>query len=575
MIEWLRSLDPELRAAVAAESVRQYADFDSDEGAWVKTVRLLQTVGADLPGDPLAAERTAELEKLGTEVSIWWDGEVQSVAEHELAAGRPLSAPVVAFLRRCALEAYRRPEMAALAEKLTEPVLNVGEAWAERAMDEAAEGPWRALLVHAATATSARPTAQWDKTALTLVESLGVDTVRAAVLGWLPLVGRPRTFAFTSVRSGPDANLAFDPFNANALRGLTWILALLPAHPDTARALGTLVETSLKKVPGLGPVNPKVANAAVTALARIHSEAALAELARLASRVTYKGTLKLLNAALDTRAEALGLSREEVEELAVPAYGLTEVGRRATQLGDFTALLEIQGGKAVLRWHSATGKAVKSVPAAVRRDHPEALKELKTAVKDIDKMLGAQAERLDRQFLARRTWSYAAWRERCLDHPSSALSPAACCGRSTAPRSASPTVPCAPSPTTRSSTAPRSPSGTPSGARPPKWSPGGTGWSGTRSPSPSNRPTARCTCSPTPSARRGPTRTGSRRTSSASTSSTPSPPSAAGATNCGSASTTRRRPPPVNSPSGACEPSTGSRATATSTASTPPTRAAT
>ncbi|MFE6420122.1 DUF4132 domain-containing protein [Streptomyces enissocaesilis] len=417
MIEWLRSLDPAFRAAVAAESVRQYADFDSDEGAWVKTVRLLQTVGADLPGDPLAAERTAELEKLGTEVSLWWDGEVQSVAEHELAAGRQLSAPVVAFLRRCALEAYRRPEMAALAEKLTEPVLNVGEAWAERAMDEAAEGPWRALLVHAATATSARPTAQWDKTALTLVESLGADTVRAAVLGWLPLVGRPRTFAFTSVRSGPDANLAFDPFNANALRGLTWILALLPAHPDTARALGTLVETSLKKVPGLGPVNPKVANAAVTALARIHSEAALAELARLASRVTYKGTLKLLNAALDTRAEALGLSREEVEELAVPAYGLTEVGRRATQLGDFTALLEIQGGKAVLRWHSATGKAVKSVPAAVRRDHPEALKELKTAVKDIDKMLGAQAERLDRQFLARRTWSYAAWRERCLDHP--------------------------------------------------------------------------------------------------------------------------------------------------------------
>ena len=39
------------------------------------------------------------------------------------------------------------------------------------------------------------------------------------------------------------------------------------------------------------------------------------------------------------------------------------------------------------------------------------------AVKDIDKMLSAQSERLDRQFLARRTWPYAAWRERYLDHP--------------------------------------------------------------------------------------------------------------------------------------------------------------
>lgn len=417
VVELLESLDAAVRAAVAGELGRRYAEFGSADRSQVKVLRLLQVVGADLPGDPLAAERSAELEKLGTEVSNWWDGDVQLVAEHELAAGRPLPAPVVAFLRRCALEAYRRPETAALAKKLTEPVLNVGEAWAEQAMEEAAEEPWRALLVHAATATSAKPTAQWDKAALTLVEPLGTDAVRAAVLGWLPLVGRPRTFAFTSLRSGPDANLAFDPYNANALRGLTWILALLPAHPDTARALGALVETSLKKVPGLGPVNPKVANAAVTALARIDSEAALAELARLASRVTYKGTLKLLNTALDARAEALGLSRDEIEELAVPAYGLTEVGRCATQLGDFTALLEIQGAKAVLRWRSATGKEVKSVPAAVRRDHPEELKGLKTAVKDIDKMLGAQAERLDRQLLARRTWSYAAWRERYLDHP--------------------------------------------------------------------------------------------------------------------------------------------------------------
>ncbi|WP_238995339.1 DUF4132 domain-containing protein [Streptomyces cyaneogriseus] len=417
MVEVLESLDPAVRAEAAGELGRLYAGFSSADRPQTKVLRLLQAVGADLPGDPLAAERAAELEKLGTEVSIWWDGDVQAAAECELAAGRPLSAPVVAFLRRCALEAYRRPEMAALARKLTDPVLNVGEAWAEQAMEEAAEEPWRALLAHAATATSAKPTATWDKAALTLIEPLGTDAVRAAVLGWLPLVGRPRTFAYTTVRSGPDANLAFDPYNANALRGLTWILALLPAHPDTARALGALVETSLKKVPGLGPVNPKVANAAVTALARTDSREALAELARLATRVTYKGTLKLLDAALDTRARALGLGREEIEELAVPAYGLTEVGRLATQLGDVTALLEIQGAKAVLRWRSATGKEVKSVPAAVRRDHPEELKELKAAVKDIDKMLGAQAERLDRQFLARRTWSYAAWRERYLDHP--------------------------------------------------------------------------------------------------------------------------------------------------------------
>ncbi|WP_308378899.1 DUF4132 domain-containing protein [Streptomyces sp. ISL-43] len=148
---------------------------------------------------------------------------------------------------------------------------------------------------------------------------------------------------------------------------------------------------------------------------------------RLSTRVTFKGTLKVVDTALAARAEALGLSREEVEELAVPTYGLdaagldaagpTGVGRAEFTFGEAAALLEVRGSKAVLSWRDAAGKAVKTVPAAVRQDHAEELKELKAAVKDIDKMLSARAERLDRQFLARRTWAYGAWRERYLDHP--------------------------------------------------------------------------------------------------------------------------------------------------------------
>ncbi|CAM5437500.1 hypothetical protein SGLAM104S_07504 [Streptomyces glaucescens] len=196
-----------------------------------------------------------------------------------------------------------------------------------------------------------------------------------------------------------------------------WCDPRLRGALDTARALGALTETALRKVPGHGPVNPKVANAAVTALARIDAEPALAELARLATRVTYKGTLKLLDKALEDRARALGLSRGEIEELAVPVYGLTEVGRAEHRFGGTTARLEVRGTKAVLTWTNPAGKPVRAVPAAVRRDHPDELKELKAAVKDVEKMLVAQSERLDRQFLARRTWPYTAWRERCLDHP--------------------------------------------------------------------------------------------------------------------------------------------------------------
>ncbi|MGW2872380.1 DUF4132 domain-containing protein [Kitasatospora sp. NPDC001225] len=413
----LRALPSEARTALADALVGQYHSAEAGSVARGNVLILLAVVAHGLPGDRLTAERTEKLDELGHENSVVHSGRHLLLAEAELGAGRPLTPEVVAVYRRSALDTYGRKPLVEFAGTLTEPVLNVGEEWAEQALRDTLDDPdWQALLRHATTATAAKPSRPWEQRAERLILPLGADRVRTTLLPWLALVGR-RTFALNHELLGSDGHSAYDPYNANALRGLTWMLALLPAHPDTARALGALVETSLRKIPGLGPRNPKVANAATTALSRIDGEAALAELARLATRVTYKGTLKLLDTALRTRAEALGLSREEVEEIAVPAYGLTEIGRAEPRLGEATAVLEVRGTRVFLGWRNAAGKEVKSVPAAVKRDHAEQLKELKTAVKDIDKMLSAQSERLDRQFLGRRTWPYTAWRERYLDHP--------------------------------------------------------------------------------------------------------------------------------------------------------------
>ncbi|MGW1215524.1 DUF4132 domain-containing protein [Streptomyces sp. NPDC002499] len=416
-VEELRALPVERRRAMLHAMADRFPalgdGLDARCGAISLTIRLCE--GID--DDPLAAERRRALDDLGRVHSFWHASGFESLAEHELAQGRALSPALVAVVRRSAVEAYRSNAVVDLAKLLTDPALNVGEEWAEQALRDADGPDWQALLRHAATATAAKPTARWDKQAHVVIDAVGADRVRETVPVWFALVGRPRTLPLDRRTYEPDVNSAYDPYNANALRGLAWLLALLPPHPDTARALGALVETSLKKVAGMGPRNPKVANAGVNALARIDSEAALAELARLAARVTYKATAKLLDTALETRAAALGLTREEIEELAVPAYGLTEVGRASHTLGESTAILEVQGTKAVLTWRSASGKQVKSIPAGVRRDHQEALKDLKAAAKDIDKMLSAQSERLDRQFLSRRTWSYEAWRTRYLDHP--------------------------------------------------------------------------------------------------------------------------------------------------------------
>ncbi|MFI8217688.1 DUF4132 domain-containing protein [Streptomyces sp. NPDC085932] len=417
VLDRLRELPTGRRRELLHALADRFARAGDDTEDRCRHLALCALVSEGLADDPLAAERRRALDDLARRQTFWYAARFDTLVRAELAAGRPLPASVVAVVRRAALDAYRADDLMTLSRQLTDPVLNVGEAWSDQALSEATTPDWQALLRHALTATASKPTAKWDKGARALLDTLGPDAVRERVLPWLALVGRPRTLPLERREWEPDVNNAYDPYNATALRGLAWLLSLLPPDPGTARALGALVETSLKKVAGLGPRNPKVANAGVIALARVDSEAALAELARLATRVTYKNTAKLLDTALEARATALGLSREEIEELAVPAYGLTEVGRTTHRLGEATALLEIEGTRAVLTWRNAAGKPVKSVPAAVKRDHADELKDLKAAVKDIDKMLSAQSERLDRQFLARRSWPYAVWRERYLDHP--------------------------------------------------------------------------------------------------------------------------------------------------------------
>ena len=104
--------------------------------------------------------------------------------------------------------------------------------------------------------------------------------------------------------------------------------------------------------------------------------------------------------------------------MGVPAYGLSDVGRLAKAVGDFTAVLTVIGTHSTkLIWLGPGGKPQKSVPAAVKEDHAGELKELSVAAKDIEKMLPAQRNRIDNLFLSRKSWPYGIWRERYLDHP--------------------------------------------------------------------------------------------------------------------------------------------------------------
>ncbi len=286
--------------------------------------------------------------------------------------------------------------------------LQRGEAWSDmvieelESLDEADFKTWSALLWHCSAIGSGMPTAKWSREADKWVDQIGKEQFEETILRWFPRVDSPESDFFTST--------------SDILKGLVCCCRDSRA-PELIRCLSQLAVSAYKKIPGIGPRMVKVGNACVSVLGQLPGLEPVAQLALLKVRVKFGSALREIEKSLTAAAEREGVSRDELEEMAVPAYGLTEVGRLQEQLGDFTAELVVEAGKPQLRWIKPDGKPQKTVPAAVKRDFAEDLKDLKQAAKDIEKMLPAQSARIEQAYLQQKEWDFPIWRERYLDHP--------------------------------------------------------------------------------------------------------------------------------------------------------------
>ncbi|MEM1253150.1 MAG: DUF4132 domain-containing protein [Cyanobacteria bacterium P01_H01_bin.21] len=295
-----------------------------------------------------------------------------------------------------------------------------GESWSDHAKQtieawpEAKRSVWIQLIEVCLTASGGKPTATWLKLAKPLRKAVGVDDFRQQMLQWFPKVDQPRTQTLPNWRGGDDV---IQDQNADILKGLVWLCAD-QTDIELVRALGKLAVSAYRKIPGIGPRCVKLGNACVWALGQMPTTDAIGQLALLKVKVKFGTAQKGIEKSLTAAAEREGLPREEIEELAVPTYGLSDVGVRRESLGEFTAELEVTGtSSTVLRWIKADGKGQKSVPKAVKDNYSEDLKELKQAAKDIQKMLPAQRDRIESFYLQQKTWDLVTWQERYLNHP--------------------------------------------------------------------------------------------------------------------------------------------------------------
>lgn len=286
-------------------------------------------------------------------------------------------------------------------------------------MSAVARKRFESILLHAHGASQSKPPNKWLKEADGLIEEFGRDEFREILIGCAGEI--PKT---DPERTRPTQNFwvvwhaeALSETDVDYLKGLVWMCSLVESD-KLAAELGDAAISCFRKLPDYGPRNTKVGNACIVALSLMTGDAAAGQLVRLKQKVKYRSALRIIDARLSEVADRRELAVDELEEQALPTFGLDANGKLEQALGDHTAIVEIAGTRDVaLRWTTAKGKLQTSVPKAVKENHAGELKELRKTVKDVRNILSAQRDRLESLFLSNRAMPYEDFVRNYLDHP--------------------------------------------------------------------------------------------------------------------------------------------------------------
>jgi len=271
---------------------------------------------------------------------------------------------------------------------------------------EPERGRWSELLSHCVKTQSSVPSRAWRTRSEELIATLGKNDVKNTALRWLNRDTVPAT-----VNSG-----CISDKDADYLKGFVWLLAGF-SDAEICRAIADFGLACLRKIPSIGPVSARVGFACVNTVAAMPGMEPVAQLTRMRVKVKYAVALKLIEKALNAAAEKSGLSRDDLEDMAVPNFGLDASGTRSERLGDCSVDLVLAAGsvEVELRWKNNQGKVVKSPPAEIRTQHATELKAIKRTAADMQKMASAQRLRIEQFLINERKMAYEHWREYFLD----------------------------------------------------------------------------------------------------------------------------------------------------------------
>jgi hypothetical protein len=298
----------------------------------------------------------------------------------------------------------------ALGLRPEEPPLVKAKPWGVEALTDLAQMPpperkgWKALLRFVGATCLESPSKARLERLRAHHQAVGSEAFERYAVRWFGLV---------AAVTGPLIDR-----NSSALRGLVWCTGAVSDSPQVAAALADLAAAGYRKLPRAAARSIVLGDACVGALGRMPAMAGVASLARLRATVRHPAALAAIERTFADAARRTGISPDELEEVALPTFGLDAGGRLSLPIGGYAAENAVDGGRlAGWRWRKPDGREQKSVPAVVKQKHADAWQEAKSAAEVLEQALSGQRARLERLLLQSREWSVSIWRDCYQNHP--------------------------------------------------------------------------------------------------------------------------------------------------------------
>ncbi|MET0394055.1 MAG: DUF4132 domain-containing protein [Chitinophagaceae bacterium] len=275
-------------------------------------------------------------------------------------------------------------------------------------MDESDRLRWFRIMRQARKASGGKPSKKFLDESKTLFREFGTDRFKQLVNGWFVFLTamKERTEQLVQQYDGREYVFTSTEFlaasNIDMIRGFVWMCVHFH-DKSTLSHIAVLAERCFRKIPGKGPAATAIGNACLYVLAHTKGLDGIGHLSRLRLRIRHSTTQGLIEKYLHEAAAEHGVSIHEIEDMAVDSYGLEEA-KKEYDLGGCRAILKITGvGKTELTWLKPDGTIQRSEPAAIKQSHAARLKRIKDTMSQVELMVTAQRDRLDRMFRCTRT----------------------------------------------------------------------------------------------------------------------------------------------------------------------------